>query len=245
MARARPLMRGPQMSRRRLAGVVMACLALAQPLQAQVPGHGYSASDEVGTNLYQNTRHRRRNTVLTAIAAAETAANTILDLTPLDEIITLQGIIEDVKVLADIMAQVEGLSNDVASLRAQIAALFGLETAPASTSALQERLAEIRRVRAQCYSYAMRLQTLMTTAIRTIEHLTALLTSVSTFLGAKQGMQTLVQVNMTISKTLTIQTTQTAAFQRAESVDKMEELLTIESLHRINEAMMADWPRRR
>ena len=50
---------------------------------------------------------------------------------------------------------------------------------------------------------------------------------------------------MTISKTLTIQATQTAAFQRAESVDKMEELLTIESLQRINEAMMADWPRRR
>ena len=61
----------------------------------------------------------------------------------------------------------------------------------------------------------MRLQTLLTTAIRTVEHLTALLTSISAFLGAKQGVQTLVQVNMTISKTLTIQATQTAAFQRA------------------------------
>ena len=232
------------MSRRRLAGVVMACLALAQPLQAQVLGTGILPVTEVGANLYQNTVTAVQS-VLTAIAAAETAANTLLDLTPLDEVITLQGILEDVKLLADIVAQAEVLSNDVASLRAQIAALFDLETAPASTSALQERLAEIRRVRAQCYSYAMRLQTLMTTAIRTIDHLTALLTSVSTFLGAKQGMQTLVQVNMTISKTLTIQTTQTAAFQRAESVDKMEELLTIESLHRINEAMMADWPRRR
>ena len=49
----------------------------------------------------------------------------------------------------------------------------------------------------------------------------------------------------TISKTLTIQTVQTAAYERAGSLDKMEELLTIESLHRINEAMMADWPRRR
>ena len=182
--------------------------------------------------------------VLTAIATAETVANQILDLTPLDEIITLQGILDDLALLADIVAQAEGLSYDIASLRAQIAALFDLDTAPASTSELQVRLAEIRRVRSQCYSYAMRLQTLLTTALRTIEHLTALLTSMSAFLGAKQGMQTLVQVNMTISKTLTIQATQTAAFQRAESVDTMEELLTIESLHRINEATMADWPRR-
>ena len=134
------------MSRRRLAGVVMACLALAQPLQAQVLGTGILPVTEVGANLYQNTVTAVQS-VLTAIAAAETAANTLLDLTPLDEVITLQGILEDVKLLADIVAQAEGLSNDVASLRAQIAALFDLETAPASTSALQERLAEIRRVR--------------------------------------------------------------------------------------------------
>ena len=64
------------------------------------------------------------------------------------------------------------------SLQRQITALFGLETAPASTSALRERLAEIRRLRWQCYSYAMRLQTLIKTALRTIQHLATLVTSV-------------------------------------------------------------------
>ena len=45
--------------------------------------------------------------------------------------------------------------------------------------------------------------------------------------------------------TLTILAAQTAAYQRAASVDKMEELLTMESLQRIQADMMADWPRRR
>ena len=53
------------------------------------------------------------------------------------------GIIEGIGQLADIMAQIEGLDNDIQSLQRQITALFGLETALASTSALRERLAEI------------------------------------------------------------------------------------------------------
>ena len=70
--------------------------------------------------------------------------------------------------------QIEVLDNDIQSLQRQITALFDLETAPASTSALRERLAEIRRLRWQCYSYAMRLQTLIKTALRTIQHLVTL-----------------------------------------------------------------------
>ena len=79
------------------------------------------------------------------------------------------------------------LDNDIQSLQRQITALFGLETAPASTSALRERLAEIRRLRWQCYSYAMRLQTLIKTALRTIQHVATLVNIISTFLGTKQG----------------------------------------------------------
>ena len=124
------------------------------------------------TNFLQNLVTAAQST-LTAIATAETAANTILDLTPLDEIITASGIIEDLAALAEIMAQVDVLSTDIASLQAQVAVLFGLDTAPASTSELQVRLREIRRLRSEAYIYAMRLQTLMRTAIRTIEHLGA------------------------------------------------------------------------
>ena len=223
--------------------VVGLVVGMVSPLPAQILGTGIIPVTEVGANLYQNAVTAGQS-ILTALATAQTVANQVLDLTPLDDVITLQGMMEDLALLADIMRQVEGLSYDVQRLQAQIAALFALETAPRSTSELQMRLAEIRRVRYQCYSYAMRLQTLMTTALRTIDHLVTLLHSISAFLGAKQGMQTLVQVNMTISKTLTIQATQTAAYERAGSVDKMEELLTVESLQRINTEVMADWPTR-
>jgi hypothetical protein len=233
------------MTRRGMAGalVVGMVIGMGQPLPAQILGTGIIPVTEVGANLYQNAITAGQS-ILTAIATAETVANQVLDLTPLDEVLTLQGILDDLAALADMMRQAEGLSYDIQSLQAQIAALFALETAPRSTLELQVRLAEIRRVRWQCYSYAMRLQTLMTTAVHTIDHLTALLRSVRTFLGAKQGMQTLVQVNLTMNKTLTIQATQMAAFQRSESVDKLEEILTVEALQRINTEVMADWPRR-
>ena len=90
-------------------------------------GQGIPVYDN--TNFLQNLVTAAQST-LTAIATAETAANTILDLTPLDEIITASGMIEDITALAEIMAQVDVLSTDIASLQAQVAALFGLDTAP-------------------------------------------------------------------------------------------------------------------
>ena len=214
-------------------GVLLLVLSLTLPTHAQVLGTGVLAVQEIGVQLYNSTV-TAVNAVATALSTAATVVNQITDLTPVDEVITLQGILEDLYALADIVGQAEGLSYDVSQLQAQLAALFDLETAPNNVHVLNERLAQIRRIRAQCYSYAMRLQTLLTTATRTAEHLTTLLGSVATFLGAKQGMQTLVQVTTTISKTEAIAAAQVAAYQRAGSVDKMEELLTIESLHRIN-----------
>jgi TolA-binding protein len=195
------------------------------------------------TNFLQNLITTAQST-LTSIATAQTAASFLLDLTPLDEIIMASGLIETAAQLADILQQVEVLDNDIQSLQRQITALFDLESAPASTSALRARLAEIRRLRWQCYSYAMRLQTLIRTALRTIQHVATLVNSIGTFLGAKQGMQTLTQVAVSTNTTVTILAAQTASFQRAASVDKMEELLTMESLSRIQTEIMADWPRR-
>ena len=217
----------------RIALTAVLSLSLALQVQAQVLGTGVLQVQEIGMQLWHSTV-TAVNAVATALSTAQTVVQGITELTPLDEVITLQGILEDLSALADIVGQAEGLSYDLQSLQAQIAALFDLDTAPNNIHVLNERLAQIRRIRAQCYSYAMRLQTLLTTATRTAEHLTGLLNSVASFLGAKQGMQTLVQVATTISKTEAISAAQVAAYQRAGSVDKMEELLTIESLHRIN-----------
>lgn len=211
-------------------------LALALPASGVIP------VEEIGPNLLQGTITAGQTT-LTAIAAAQTVANQVLDLTPLDEVAIVEALTRTLADLGAIMQQAEGLSYDVHSLQAQIAALFDLDTAPSNMSELQIRLAEIRRIRAQGYVYAMKLQTLMHTAVRTVHHLTALVHSIRNLLGAKQGMQTLVQVNMTISQTLAIQAAQQAAYERAGSVDQLEQLLIAESMARINEDIRADWPR--
>ena len=228
------------------AGLVSALLlALALPTRAhaQVLGTGVLPVTEVGAQLWQSTITAGQS-VLTAINTATSVANDLLNLEPVTTVITLEGILEDIAELEAIMKAADDLAYDIGSLNRQIAALFDLDTAPSSTSALQERLREMRRMRSRAYAYAMRLQTLARTAIRTINHLVALINAVSAFLGNKQAMQTLVQVNASIQKTLAIQAAQQAAYERAWTLGKQEELLTVESLYRIQAEIMADWPKR-
>src|SRR5262249_49098169 len=144
--------------------------------------------------------------------------------------------------LGAIVREAEGLSYDVGSLQAQIQTLFSLDTAPDNTTELQQHLREIRRVVFQSYSYAMRTQTLLATTLRTVQRLTRLIAMVGDFVGNMQANQTLNQVNATVTEQLAKLQVQTAAYERAQSVERLTETLTIESLHRINEQLMSDYP---
>jgi conjugal transfer/entry exclusion protein len=186
-------------------------------------------------NLVQN--------LVTAIQTVFIVANQVLELTGLDEIILDDAFASDMEDLADIVQQAQGLSYDVGSLMSQVNTLFNLDTAPDNTTALRERLAEIRRVTVQSYIYAMRTQTLLQTTLRTVQRLTRLVESIGDFLGNMQANQTLNQVNTTVTEQLAKLQVQSAAYERAQSVERLTEALTIESLHRINEQQMADWPR--
>lgn len=185
------------------------------------------------SNLAENSITALQST-LSTIEEIFQSAQWVLNLTPLDSIGTAGGIAEDMALLGQLVEQAEGLSYDVSSLQAQIDALFNLDTAPTTSSELAVRLAEIRRIKWQCYSYAMRVQTLLRTALRTVDHLQGLLDTVGQILGTKQGHQTHTQATVVASKHLANLDTQMASFNRAQSVDKMEELLTIESLRKIN-----------
>jgi hypothetical protein len=195
------------------------------------------------SNLFANTTTSIQS-IITAANSVLTVANQVLDLTPVEEIVLAQSIAEDAALLADIIATAGAVYTDVQSLQAQIAVLFDLGTAPLNATELSLRLIEIRRVRAEAYIYAMRTQTLMATLLRTIGHVTTLITQVGTIIGNVQGQQHIVQVNTSINHTLAVLEVQTASFQRAESLDTMEHLLVQESLSRINADIMADWPRR-
>jgi conjugal transfer/entry exclusion protein len=192
-------------------------------------------------NLGQNTITAIES-VLTTIQAILIEANQILELTPLDDIAVAGGIAEDMALLGQLVEQAEGLSYDIGSLQAQLDSLFNLDTAPETRDGLTERLAEIKRQKYLAYSYAARVQTLMRTALRTVEHLQGLLDTLGAIVGNMGGNQTVGQFHAVSSKHLANLDVQMASFQRAQTVDKLSEALIIESITKIQARRIEDWP---
>ena len=207
---------------------VLLLLLSARTAQAQ----GIPVFD--AANLVQN--------VVQAIQTILMVANQVLELTPLDEIVLGDTFDSDLDDLGAIIDAAQGLSYDVRSLQAQITSLFHLTSAPNNSRDLQRRLAEIRRVVFDSYVYALRTQTLLRTTLSAIRHLKALVGAIGEYLGNMQGNQSLSQVESTIAETLARLQVQSAAYERAQSVERLTEALTIESIHRINEQLMFDWP---
>jgi conjugal transfer/entry exclusion protein len=222
------------MSLKRLALSLLLVLMLMSPAQAQL-----SVIDE--TNLVQNLITAIES-VLSVIQEILIEANQILELTPLDEIAVAGGIAEDMALLGQLIEQAEGLSYDISSIESQVTVLFSLDTAPDTRDGLTERLAEIKRVKYQSYLYATRVQTLMRTALRTVEHLQALLDTISGIVGNMGGNQTHVQATTVATKHLANLDVQIAAYHRAQTVDKLSEGLILESIEKIQRARMEDWP---
>jgi hypothetical protein len=75
-----------------------------------------------------------------------------------------------------------------------------------------------------------------------VEHLTALLDTVSALVGNKQGHQTSVQAQTVIAKHIANLDVQTTAFNRAQTIDKLAEALITESIAKIQAGRMEDWP---
>jgi conjugal transfer/entry exclusion protein len=205
-----------------------------------VLGLGVPQAHDQGIPVF-GAAHLVQNLV-TAIQTVIIVANQVLELTGLDEIVLGDDFSGDMEALGAIVQEAQGLSYDVGSLQAQIQTLFNLDTAPDNTTDLQQRLRDIRRVVFQSYSYAMRTQTLLATTLRTVQRLTRLIAMVGDFVGNMQANQTMNQVNATVTEQLAKLQVQTAAYERAQSVERLTETLTIEGLHRINEQLMSDYP---
>jgi conjugal transfer/entry exclusion protein len=171
-------------------------------------------------------------------------ANQVLELTPVDEIILSGEFTETLETMTDIIAESIGLAYDLQSLNAQIHMLFHLDTAPDNMTDLKLRLQEIRRVAYDCHVYAMRAQTLLRTTLSAIQHLTRLVEAIGSFIGNMQGNQTVAQLNGSLVEILAKLQIQTAAYDRSQSVEHITDVMTQESLHRIQEQLMADHPSR-
>jgi conjugal transfer/entry exclusion protein len=193
-------------------------------------------------NLAQNTISAIQS-VLTTIQTVLIEANQILDLTPLDEVGTAQGIMQDITQLASVVEQAEGLAFDITTLQIQLTALFDLETAPATRDGLTARLAEIKKLKFQAYSYAAKLHTVLETVFRTTDHLNRLLETVAGIIGNLQGQQTSIQAQLTATKQLANINAQMIVYYRAQTTDRLSDALIAESIAKIQEARMEDWPK--
>src|SRR5262245_39055786 len=124
---------------RRMLLVAGGILLLHTPVQAQL------AVVDVG-DIHQNTITAIQ-TAITAIEAVRLEANQVLDLANLHVIAVQGGILQDLQLLDQLVTQAQGLSYDVNAVQAQVDALFGLHTAPTTSSALQQRLQQIRQLK--------------------------------------------------------------------------------------------------
>jgi hypothetical protein len=217
-------------------------MALALPSHAQILGTGVMPVVEVGANLTQSTISAIQN-VITAAQTTLIQANQIIDLTPVRSLTAAGGIVEDIELMCSILQEAEAIQADVQSLEHQIAVLLNLEQAPRTRSELDARLAELKKMKQQALTFAFRSQTLIRTLIRTGDHMRALFADVEQLLGNLSGQQRLAEVQQVQNKTLAVLAAQTAAWQRADVVDRATADMVRESMSRIGDQRLADWPR--
>jgi conjugal transfer/entry exclusion protein len=219
-----------------LVAVLMAWMS--GPAQAQF-GIGDIVFDP--TAIVQTTETAVQTT-LTAVNTAEIIANQILDLTGLEAWALDAGAwAEQLATLQALVFEAQGLAWDVQSLDAQITNLFGLETAPMTSLEFSERQFEIRHYLYLSWSYAMRTQTLMRTVLSTVDHILGIYAILKGILGNKQGLQSIAQYQAKAVQILAELDVKTAALQRAQSVQGINDPLMLQSIQNINLGVLGDW----
>jgi len=191
-------------------------------------------------DIAQNTITAIESTLTTIEEVIHTAQG-VLNLTPLDDIATTGGLLEDMALLGRLVEESQQILRDLDSLDAQIHLLFALDSAPTTSTALAERLQHIRRLKQLAYTDAARVQTLMKTALTTVNHMRLLLETLAQLIGNLQGQQLVAQHAAAMHRHLANMQTQQAAYFQAQSLDKLEEGVTVESWRRIKINIMTGY----
>jgi hypothetical protein len=206
--------------------VMSSALGLVWPAEAQLP-----VVDKL--NLFQNT-----------ISATEALVNTakwVLELTGLPTFILAEGaFLEDLATLEQIVQDGQAVGMGINSLQRQLA-LFGLDTAPFTSTGLALGSGEIRSVVNQSYGYAMRTQTLIRTLLNVIRHVGVLINDVRVAVGGLQASQAMAQKQAQLIALQSQLNVQTSAFQHAESVEQLSGPWIEQSSQHMSSTMWADW----
>ena len=182
-------------------------------------------------------------TTLTTIEAVLQTAYMVLELTGFDEGSLDAEFFTDLNELQGIVGESAALMRDVQSLRQQVIHLFDLEAAPNNTTEAIARLQEIGRAINEAYLVAMEVQTLIRTAVHTVQHVRQLIARIQAFLGQKQALQNLNENTATLARVQATQLAVTTAMARAQATQGMEKALVQQMTINITIEVMADWPK--
>ena len=149
----------------------------------------------------------------------------------------------DLDDLEGIISETQGVLWDAQSLMNDTTRLLGLDGAPQSTMALQDRLWDIRKIQYERKTKALQIQTLPKRVTNLVARIRNLGARILDILGEKQGSQQvqamLQQVQYLEGQSQVIQ----AAYNNAMLTDSMEHQLIGQSLWHINEAVYSTMPR--
>jgi hypothetical protein len=169
-------------------------------------------------------------------------ANQALELLPLEEIVLAAEWVETITLISGILEEAGELAYDIDSIQAQLDTLFDLNTAPNTPVLLEERLAEIHTVVYQARTYALRVQTLLSTLLGAVGHVLRLVEMIGILTGNQSSNEILIQLSATLNTTLATQTAMNASWQRSDVLKLLARDLVVASYNRIQAERWADWP---
>ena len=189
-----------------------------------------------------------QNTVTAAETTVAAATLILMDIKMAEELLPLDAILilddafaSDMSDLSQIATEGQALIGDIGTLKGEVTALFDLSTAPATSTELAQRMSDIRQLVFQVRSYAIRTQGLIRTLHNTVMHLQGLVAAIGDYVGGMQGRQSIMQNLAEVNKAQAVLAAQSAAFNNAETLGKMEQPIMIESWLLIKQHVMAGY----
>lgn len=180
--------------------------------------------------------------ITTALMTTQTVVNQVLDLTPLDELLILEGYVEDLQLLASLAQDVKRTYRGFTSAQAQFQALFGMSDLPWTHAGYAARRSEVAAAVIETRDYAVCTRNLVFNSLRTINHMLALVSKVRAILGNVQGIGVLQQSQAKLAQILLEGNLTQAAEDQAETMQRADEISAVESLRLINADVFKSWP---
>lgn len=173
------------------------------------------------------------------------AANSILDLTEMAKsaMDDIDAIVNEVNGL---IHETQALMWDIRVIEAKSKDLFGLKGAPTSyggQDGLMVRLQVIREYKSEILLKARTLQTIMKAAEDAFRRILNIIDKIAGLAGNKAAQANMQEQLALILKSQQEHGVAMAAYQQAMLTDKQEEPFIQESVEKINDALLKDWPR--